>query len=241
MSKDIVIITGASSGIGKQTAIDLSKQGYPLLLLARRVDKMEELKLANTLCKKVDVLDKKSFANAIDEAKQKFGKSIGTIINNAGVMLLGNLEEQDENEWEKMINVNLIGLLNGIKLVIKEMIANQMGTIINVSSIAGRKTFSSLGVYCATKFAVHTLTESLREEVSDSNVRAITIAPGFVETELLDHSTNKQIVEDLIKTKERMGGALDPKVISDCISFALNQPQSVCIREIVVAPTKQKV
>ncbi|WP_047686052.1 SDR family oxidoreductase, partial [Xenorhabdus sp. NBAII XenSa04] len=113
MKKPLVVITGASSGIGQATAKLLSSYGYPLLLIARRIERMESLNLPNTLCLAVDVTDKKSFAKAIEQAEQKFGP-VDALINNAGVMLLGSMELQDPNEWEQMLNVNVKGMMNGI-------------------------------------------------------------------------------------------------------------------------------
>jgi len=239
MSKKLVVITGASSGIGQQVAQDLSAQGYPLLLLARRVDRLEALGLPNTLCKQVDVTDLAAFQAAVAEAETEFGP-VDCLINNAGVMLLSLVEEQDPNEWKTMLDVNVLGVLNGINTVLKAMISRQEGTIINISSIAGRKTFPNHAAYCATKFAVHALTENIREESAKHNVRLVTIAPGPVETELLGHTSSSEIKDGYQSWKESIGGALSPKDVSDAILFAYQQPQNVCVREIVIAPTKQE-
>jgi len=239
MKKGLVVITGASSGIGKETAIEFSEKGYPLLLIARRLDLLENLNLENTICEKVDVLDLENFQMAVKKAEDKFGP-VDCIINNAGVMLLGKIEDQDPKEWQTMLDVNLKGLLNGIHIVLKKMIKRNTGTIINISSVAGRKTFPKHAAYCATKFGVHALTENLREEIASHNVRAITIAPGAVETELLSHTTSDKIKSDYAKWKKDMGKILSPKDIANSILFAYEQPQNVCIREIVIAATKQE-
>ena len=239
MKKGLVVITGASSGIGKETAIEFSKKGYPLLLLARRLDLLENLNLENAICEKLDVLDLENFKMAVKKAEDKYGP-VDCLINNAGVMLLGKIEDQDPREWQTMLDVNLKGLLNGIHIVLKKMIERKTGTIINVSSVAGRKTFPKHAAYCATKFGVHALTENLREEIASHNVRAIIIAPGAVETELLSHTTSKSIKNDYAKWKKDMGKILSPKDIANSILFAYEQPQNVCIREIVIAATKQE-
>ncbi len=114
------------------------------------------------------------------------------------------------------------------------------GTIINISSIAGRKTFANHAAYCGTKFAVHAISENVREEVADSNVRVITIAPGEVETELLSHTTSDEIKDDYQSWEEGMGGTIHPNDIASTIIFAYSQPQNICIREIVVAATRQQ-
>ena len=136
----LVVITGASSGIGKATALRFSKAGYALLLLARRIDKLEELNLPNTLCRKVDVTDLASFQAAVSEAEAKFGP-VDLLVNNAGIMLLGNAITQNPIEWQQMLNVNVMGVLNGVKVVLEGMVKRNNGTIVNISSIAGRKTF----------------------------------------------------------------------------------------------------
>ncbi|MEZ8196637.1 MULTISPECIES: SDR family oxidoreductase [Vibrio] len=237
MSK-LIVVTGASSGIGEATAKQLSSEGFSLLLLARRVEKLEALNLPNTLCRQVDITDLESFRSAVAEAEEKFGPVDG-LVNNAGVMLLGNADVQDPAEWKQMFDVNVLGLLNGIHLVLEKMKARKTGTVINISSVAGRKTFPSHAAYCGTKFAVHAITENIREEVADDSVRMITIAPGAVETDLLSHTTNEDIISGYQEWKEGMGGAIAPQDIANAISYAYSQPQNVCVREIVIAATRQ--
>lgn len=239
MSKSLVVITGASSGIGEAIAKKLSAEGYPLLLLSRRLERMEALKLPNTLCKAVDVTDRAAVAAAIATAEAQYGK-VDCLINNAGVMLLGFVAEQSPTEWETMLDVNIKGMLNGIHCVLKDMQARKSGTIINVSSVAGIKTFANHAVYCGTKFAVHGMSETLREEVSNDNVRVVLISPGAVETELLSHTTNDAVKQGYEDWKTEIGGAISADDIADCVSFAYNQPQNVCIRDIVVAATRQQ-
>lgn len=234
-----MVLTGASSGIGEELAKKMSAQGHPLLLLARRIEKLEALGLPNTMCAKVDVTDKETFQKAIDLATDKYGP-VDLLVNNAGVMLLGQVDNQNSTEWQSMFDVNVVGLLNGMQTVLSSMKASNTGTIINISSIAGRKTFGNHAAYCGTKFAVHAISENVREEVADSNVRVMTIAPGAVETELLSHTTSEDIKSGYESWKDDMGGALAPIDISNAILFAYNQPQNVCIREIVLAATKQQ-
>ncbi|WCE32551.1 SDR family oxidoreductase [Vibrio sp. SCSIO 43137] len=237
--KKLIVVTGASSGIGEAIARRLSDEGHPLLLLARRIDRLEALNLPNTLCEKVDVTDKASFVSAIEKAEQQFG-AVDCIVNNAGAMLLGSLDTQDASEWKTMFDVNVIGLMNGMQAVLSPMIERKSGTIINVSSIAGRKTFPSHAAYCGTKFAVHAISENVREEVADANVRVTTIAPGAVETELLSHTTSTEIKDGYEDWKESMGGALVADDIARAVSYAYQQPQGVCVREIVIAATRQQ-
>ncbi|MBE3821920.1 SDR family oxidoreductase [Vibrio parahaemolyticus] len=237
--KKLVVITGASSGIGEAIARRFSEEGHPLLLVARRVERLEALNLPNTLCEKVDVTDQASLITAIEKAEAQFGPA-DVLVNNAGVMLLGQIDTQDAAEWKRMFDVNVLGLLNGMHSVLASMKARNSGTIINISSIAGKKTFPDHAAYCGTKFAVHAISENVREEVAASNVRVTTIAPGAVETELLSHTTSQDIKDGYDAWKVDMGGVLAADDVARAVMFAYQQPQNVCIREIVLAPTKQQ-
>ncbi|HCM0711151.1 TPA: SDR family oxidoreductase [Vibrio parahaemolyticus] len=237
--KKLVVITGASSGIGEAIARRFSEEGHPLLLVARRVERLEALNLPNTLCEKVDVTDQASLITSIEKAEAQFGPA-DVLVNNAGVMLLGQIDTQDAAEWKRMFDVNVLGLLNGMHSVLASMKARNSGTIINISSIAGKKTFPDHAAYCGTKFAVHAISENVREEVAASNVRVTTIAPGAVETELLSHTTSQDIKDGYDAWKVDMGGVLAADDVARAVMFAYQQPQNVCIREIALAPTKQQ-
>ena len=237
--KKLVVITGASSGIGMEFAKRFSREGHAVLMLARRQDVMEELHLPNCLCRGVDVTDLTAMEGAIREAEAIYGKT-DLLINCAGLMLLGHPDRQDFEEWSRMIDVNVKGVLAGTKVVLADMMARNEGTIINISSIAGRKTFDSHSVYCGTKYAVHAITESMRKEVAGSNVRMIVIAPGVVETPLLSHTSDQAIKDNYELWKQSIDGGLEPAHIADCAWFAYQMPQSVCVREIVIAKTKQE-
>ena len=238
MSRPLIVVTGASSGIGAATAHAFAEAGHPQLLLARRLDRLQALGLPNALCRQVDVIDRDAFAAAIEEAEATYGP-VDCLVNNAGVMLLGLADSQDPAEWRRMLDVNLGGLLNGIHLVLGRMKARRGGTIINISSIAGRKSFPNHAIYCGTKFAVHAITESIREEVADSDVRLITIAPGVTETELLGHTTRQEIIDGYQEWKRSIDGGIAAEDIARSIRFAYDQPQNVCIREMVICPTRQ--
>ena len=239
MEKGLIAITGASSGIGKATAQTFAKRGYPLLLIARRIDELDALNIPNSLCVKGDVTDLSSFKGAIEAGEKKFGP-VSSLVNNAGIMLLGDAALQNPDEWKKMYDVNVLGVLHGIHLVLQKMIERKTGTIVNISSIAGKKTFPNHAAYCGTKFAVHALTENIREEVAKHHVRLITIAPGAVETNLLSHTTSEEIKEGYEEWKKEMGGVLSPQNIADAILYATEQPQNVCVRELVIAATTQE-
>ncbi|MGF6605278.1 NADP-dependent 3-hydroxy acid dehydrogenase YdfG [Paraburkholderia sp. WSM4175] len=241
MSKSLVIITGASSGIGEATAHLLSQLGYPLLLLARRLERLDSLELPNTLCRQVDVTDRAALAAAVEAAEAKFGPA-DAIINNAGVMLLGDMTGQPPEEWDRMLDVNVKGVLNGVHAVLTGMVKRRRGTIINVSSTSGRKTYPQHVAYVGTKHAVHALSENLREEVSPHNVRVVLIAPGACNTELQTITTNDAIKAGFKMWKESIGGViLQPEEVAEAIRFAYEMPQNVCIREIMLAATNQPV
>jgi NADP-dependent 3-hydroxy acid dehydrogenase YdfG len=236
--KKLIVITGASSGLGEAMARQFSTLGHPLLLVARRIEKLKALELPNTLCEQVDITNRESFDLAVNKAEKLYGP-VDLLVNNAGVMLLGQIDTQDPTEWTKMFNVNVIGLLNAMQTVLTPMKKRNSGSIINISSIAGRKTFPNHAAYVGTKFAVSSITENLREEVADHGVRVMNISPGAVETELLSHTTSDEIKAGYEEWKVDMGGVLVAKNIADTAEFLYSQPQNVCIREIVIAATGQ--
>ena len=207
--------------------------------MARRIELMEAMNLPNAICKEVDVLDLEGMKAAISEAEDAHGE-VDCMINKAGVMINGKPQSQDPEDWQKMLDVNIRGVLNGIHLVLKDMVERQSGTIINMGSIAGIKTFPDHTVYCGTKFAVHAITENIREEVSGSKVRLINIAPGMVYTELLDHGCEEEARKGWMDYAEQIGGALKPDSIAQSVLFSYQMPQEVCVREIVICPTGQE-
>ena len=240
LKKPLVIITGASSGIGLAAARLFSAHGHPLLLLARRLEKMQALNLPDTLALSVDVTDRAALAAAVREGEARFGPA-DALINNAGVMLLGDITRQDPEQWDRMLDVNVKGVLNGVHAVAAGMVQRKRGSIINISSVAGRKTFPNHVAYVGTKFAVHGLSENLREELSAHNVRVTTIAPGAVETELLGHTTDPDIKTGYEAWKAEMGGkVLAAEDVANAIHYAYAQPDGVCVREIVLAATRQQ-
>ncbi|WP_424216532.1 SDR family oxidoreductase (plasmid) [Streptomyces sp. BI20] len=239
MSKPLVVVTGAGSGIGAETARVLSGRGHPLLLLGRREDRLTALDLPDALCRAVDVTDRDAFTAAVRAGEDRFGP-VDCLVNNAGAMLLGRVVDQDPAEWDRMIDLNVKGVLYGIKAVLPGMVERGGGTIVNISSIAGRKTFPDHVAYVGTKFAVHALSENLREEVAGAGVRVVTIAPGATETELLSHTTDEGIKAGYEEWKKSAGGALDPRVVAEAVAYAYGQPANVTIREIVLAATGQE-
>ncbi|MGI1837647.1 SDR family oxidoreductase [Lactococcus garvieae] len=241
MQKPLIVITGASSGFGAEIAKLFNAEGYPMLLLGRRVEKIKSLPLdfQNVLVKSVDVTNKIEFEQAIQKAEKVFGPT-DLLVNNAGIMLLGNILTQDPAEWSRMMDTNVLGVLNGMQIVLPQMVERQGGTIINVSSLAGKKTFVNHAAYVASKFGVHGLSETIREEVSGKNVRISLVAPGAAETELLTHVTYNQALEDYNNWKQSMGGTtMSPQVVAQSVKFIYDMPQEVSIRELDIAATNQ--
>ena len=239
MDKPLVVITGASSGIGAATAHTFSKAGHPLLLLARRVDRMKALGLPNTVCRQVDVRDRKAVADAVAEGEKKYGPT-DCLFNNAGIARLADVTRQDPSEWDETIDININGVMNGIHAVMSGMIARKRGTIVNMSSIAGRKVYPDHTVYCGTKYYVHGMSDSLRAHLAPHDVRVIVISPGVIETEVLDHVTDKNTLASYRANKVRIGGGISADHVADSILFAYQMPQNVLIQEICITPTRQE-
>ncbi|REL29256.1 SDR family oxidoreductase [Thalassotalea euphylliae] len=239
MAKSLIVITGASSGIGAAMAKRFSAAGHSLLLVARRIEKIEALGLPNAMCRQVDVTDSEAFKAAIKEAEAKFG-AVDCLINNAGLMMLGQIDTQDPSEWQRMYDVNVMALLNGMQAVLADMKARNHGTIMNISSIAGKKSFPNHAAYVGTKFAVSAITENVREEVADTGVRVMAICPGAVETELLGHTSDQEIIDGYQAWKDAMGGVLHADDIARTAEFMYAQPQGVNIRDVVITATRQQ-
>ncbi|KRK78563.1 SDR family oxidoreductase [Companilactobacillus nodensis] len=238
--KKLIVITGASSGFGAAMARLFNENDYPLLLLGRRTEKIEALNLSGEIMiRHADVTDQDELSKAIHEAEAKYGAT-DLLINNAGVMLLGNVWKQSSKEWQTMLDTNVMGVLNGMQIVLPEMKENHHGTIINISSIAGFKAFQNHAAYVASKFGVHGLSETVRQEVSGENVRVMLVAPGAAETELLTHVTDDKALSEYEEWKQSMGGiTLDPKHVAETVKFMYEMPQEVNIREVDIAATAQ--
>ena len=239
MDKPLVVITGASSGIGAATAEAFSKAGHPLLLLARRVDRMEAMGLPKTVCRKVDVRDRKAVKQAIDAAEDEYGPT-DCLFNNAGIARLGNIIQQDPQEWDEQIDINVNGVMNGVHAVMGGMVKRKRGTIVNMSSIAGRKVYPDHTIYCGTKYFVHGMSDSLRQHLAPHDVRVIVISPGVIETEVLDGVTDKTTLANYKANKVKIGGGISAEHVADSVLFAYQMPQNVLIQEICITPTRQE-
>ena len=236
LAQKIILITGASSGIGEATARHLAAQGARVVLGARRTERLEklaaEIRAAGGIAeyRALDVTrldDVQAFA---DFALKTFGR-IDVIINNAGVMPLSPLAELKVDEWNRMIDVNIRGVLHGIAAVLPHMTARKGGQIINLSSIGGHRVWPTCAVYSGTKFAVRAISEGLRQETQD--IRVTIISPGVVESELADTITSKATAEAMADFRKV---ALTPDAIARAVAYAIEQPTDVDVNEIIVRP-----
>lgn len=237
-ARPLVVITGASSGIGAATAQAFGSRGYPTLLLARRADLIEELGVPNSLARPVDVTDREALASALEEATERYGAP-DLLVNNAGVMPLSRAIDQDPGEWRTLFDVNCLALLTATQLVLPGMVAAGRGTVVNISSIAGHNVYPNHAVYSGTKFAVNAMTETMRREHADDGVRFSLVSPGIVDTDLLGSVSDAAIKESYEATKARLRGGLDAAQVAETIVGLYELPQDVCVREVIIAPTSQ--
>ncbi len=239
MAKPLVVITGASSGIGEATARAFSTAGHPLLLLARRVERMEALGLSDAMIVGADVRDRDVVTRAVRDAESRFGPT-DCLFNNAGIARLGDVTKQDPADWDESIAININGVMNAIYAVMPGMVERRGGTIVNMSSIAGRKVYPDHTIYCGTKYFVHGMSESLRAQLAPHDVRVIVISPGVIETEVLDHVKDETTLATYRVNKVKIGGGILADHVADSIVFAYSMPQNVLIQEICITPTRQE-
>lgn len=241
-----VIITGASSGIGEATAIKLAKEGLNVVLTARSEDKLNALKskiekenAGQAIVVPADVTKKEDLKKVVEKTKEKFG-SIDGLVNNAGLMPLSYVKNLHTDEWDKMVDVNIKGVLNGVSAVLPTMMEQKSGNIINISSSAGRKIYPGGAVYCATKSAVRMFSEGLRQELAPNfNINVTSIEPGFVDTALTETITDDEIKEDLLSNFQEMT-PLEAEDIAEAIFYAMSQPKRANINDVYIMPTEQQ-
>jgi NADP-dependent 3-hydroxy acid dehydrogenase YdfG len=238
----VVVITGASSGLGEATARLLSAEGASVVLGARRVDRIQSLahelnaKGGKALAIATDVTHVEQVKKLVDSAVQKFGR-IDVMINNAGIMPHSPLERLKIDDWNRTIDVNIKGVLYGIAAALPYMKQQKAGHIINVSSVAGHKVTPNGAVYCATKHAVRALSEGLRGEVKPYNIRTTIISPGAVATELPNSITEPDVAAGISKFYKET--AIPADSFARAVAFAMSQPDDVDINEILFRPTSQ--
>ncbi|MBY5660385.1 SDR family oxidoreductase [Rhizobium leguminosarum] len=240
----VALVTGASSGIGAATALKLAEAGAKVGMAARRTEKLADLKKeivskgGEALVIEMDVVDPASVEAGVKKLVGAYG-SIDILVNNAGLMPLSDVDQFKVDEWHRMVDVNVKGLLNTTAAVLPQMINQHSGHIFNMSSIAGRKVFKGLSVYCATKHAVAAFSDGLRMEVGQKhNIRVTCIQPGAVATELYDHITEPGYIKQMDDLAKQMT-FLQGGDIGDTIVFAAQAPAHVNVAELFVLPVEQ--
>jgi len=240
----IVVVTGASSGLGEATARLLSAQGATVVLGARRADRLQALakdlesRAGKALALTTDVRLREQVKALVDSAVQTYGR-IDVMINNAGLMPQAPLERLKVDEWDRMIDVNIKGVLYGIAAALPHMQRQKAGHFINVSSVAGHRVGPGFAVYAATKYAVRALSEGLRQEVKPYNIRTTVISPGAVATELPDSVTDPDASKRIRTFYEQVAVPADS--FARAVAFAMSQPEDVDINEILYRPTRQEL
>lgn len=237
----VIVITGASSGLGEAAARHLAKQGAKVVIGARRRDRLDalakELSLNEGDVIETDVSELSQVQHLVDRAVSNHGR-IDVIINNAGVMPLSPLESLKIDEWDRMIDVNIKGVLYGIAAALPHMKKQKSGHVINVSSVAGHKVRAGSAVYSATKHAVRALSEGFRQEVKPYNIRTTIISPGAVATELPNSISDAETSKRAQQMYEQI--AIPADSFARAVAYAISQPDDVDINEILFRPTKQE-
>jgi NADP-dependent 3-hydroxy acid dehydrogenase YdfG len=241
VANKVVVITGASSGMGEAAARHLGAQGAMVVLGARRADRVvalaDELVASGgrAVAVPTDVTDSVQVRKLVGAAVSEFGR-VDVMINNAGVAPISPLERLDIGGWDQMIDVNIKGVLYGIAAVLPHMIAQKSGQIINVSSIAALQVVPATAVYSATKQAVRAITEGLRQEVKPHNIRTTVIVPGAVTTELADGVTDPEVARGIASSYDF---AIPAESFGRMVAFAISQPEELDVNELVFRPTLQ--
>ena len=244
------LVTGASSGIGAATAVALAAEGAAVALAARRADRLEELAArirdagGTALVLESDVTDAAQATAAVERTVDELGR-LDTLVNNAGVMLLGPMEAAPLEEWQRMVELNVLGLLYCTHAALPHLLRaaqdapRQVADVVNVSSVAGRHARAGSGVYNATKFGVGAFSESLRQEVTQRHVRVSLVEPGAVSTELATHNRP----EVLATLQKRFEGIerLQSEDIADAVAYIVTRPRHVAVNELLVRPTEQQL
>jgi NADP-dependent 3-hydroxy acid dehydrogenase YdfG len=243
LSGKVAAVTGASSGIGEATALALARAGCAVALGARRADRIEALARriseegGSAAAIEVDVSREEQARAFVREAAERLGR-LDVLVNNAGVMLLGPFEGGEPDDWRRMIDVNLLGLLYCTHAAVPIMREQGGGDIVNVSSIAGRFARTGLAVYNLTKFGVGAFSEALRQETVEARIRVILVEPGFTDTELQGHNRGP-VLEVVEEMREQIGEVLRAHDIADGILYAVSRPPHVAVNEVLIRPSSQ--
>lgn len=238
----VMIIMGASSGIGEATAKQLAERGAKLILAARRLDRLEAIKEAypeaNILIQQADVTNYEEVQRVAQLALDTYGK-IDVLYNNAGIMPTAPIVEGRRDEWQQMLDINVMGVLNGIAAVVPVMAEQKSGHIIATDSVAGHVVYPDSAVYCGTKFAVRAIMEGVRQEQRENNIKSTIISPGAVATELYKTINNKEVSEAV--HQDQLESGLTSEDIASAVVFAVDTPDRMSVSDMIVRPTSQPV
>jgi NADP-dependent 3-hydroxy acid dehydrogenase YdfG len=237
----VVVITGASSGIGEATALLLAERGAKVVLGARRSDRLEALaaRIANVggevAHARTDVRRRDDLSDLVRLACERYGK-LDVLVNNAGIGPISPLDDLRVEEWEQMIDINIKGVLYGIAAALPVFRKQSSGHFVNIASTAAYKTVPGQSVYSGTKFAVRAISEGLRQEAGDK-LRVTIVSPGFVRTNFVEAVANPEVKAQLVESRDKF--AIPPDAIARAIAFAIEQPADVDVNEVIVRPTAQ--
>lgn len=238
----VIIIMGASSGIGEATVRKIAEKGGKQVIAARREDKLkaiaDSLPDAEIRYMAADVSKYEDVEKVVKLAVDTYGR-VDVIFNNAGIMPTGNLIEAHREEWKKMLDINIMGVLNGISAVLPIMQKQQSGHIIATDSVAGHVVYPGSAVYCGTKFAVRAIMEGLRQEERVNNIKSTIVSPGSVNTDLYKTISDKTAQEALFKLQGEIG--MSPEDIAEAVVYVIETPPNVSVSNIIIRPTKQVV
>jgi NADP-dependent 3-hydroxy acid dehydrogenase YdfG len=244
----VALVTGASSGIGEATALRFAALGAHVAIVARRADRLADLAAritatgGNALELEADITDANQARDVIEQTVRRFGR-LDTLINNAGVMLLGPISGAEVTEWKRMIDLNVWALMHCSHAALPHLLAaassgpRNVADLVNISSTAGRNASAGAGVYNATKFAIGAFSESLRQEITKQHVRVALVEPGFTATELQSH--NSPEIQDMIRTRFALDEPLQADDIADAVLYVVTRPRHVAVNEMLVRPTLQ--
>ncbi|GAX05925.1 short-chain dehydrogenase/oxidoreductase [Secundilactobacillus pentosiphilus] len=236
----VVVITGASSGIGRATAEKLAQSGAKVVIGARRVERLKQIAAEfssnSVTCQQTDVTDRDSVSRLVKVATDKFQR-VDVLYNNAGLMPISKMAELKVDEWDRMIDVNIKGVLYGIAAVLPTMIRQQSGQIITTDSVAGHVVHSGTAVYAGTKYAIQAIMDGLRQEQAENHIKTTMISPGVVNTEL--YSTISDPKQRAQTEKQEQETGLNASDVANAVAYAINQPADVAINEVLMRPSSQ--